>query len=298
MNSRDRRNDAAARRREQLRDFGARISDDDELRGCGRTIAKGGTGSSGEILSLKTSCKRNWLCPRCGHVASKKLARKLRSWMRSWTAKGGALAFLTLTQSHCLNDALAALWDRLLEAWKALVNGSAWKAGRRTYGVRAYLRITEVEFCLEAGWNPHFHVILFLDRELHEVELEGLWGPVAKSFVGGISRSGGRAAIARQQLLPVEPGTEGRLANYLSKGTTLRTDRCLYPMDILDRLESTGEGAELWKELTEATLATRRRQLIPPARIETLFPAPHHILLSREVTLLTDNPQMRDAFTQ
>src|SRR4029077_6358536 len=92
------------RRRKELREFGSQLSDDEELRGCGRRIRKGRVGSATEILKVTTSCRRKWLCPSCGYDASRKEAAVLKRRLRGWTAQGHAVAFLTLTQCHGTGD--------------------------------------------------------------------------------------------------------------------------------------------------------------------------------------------------
>ena len=89
-----------AARRKELREFGSQLSDDQELSGCGCEIRKGRVGSATEILEVTKSCRRKWLCPTCGYVASRKQATKLKRQLLGWTAQGHAVAFLTLTQCH------------------------------------------------------------------------------------------------------------------------------------------------------------------------------------------------------
>ena len=89
----------AARRREELRKFGSQLSDDQELSECGRRIRKGRVGSATEILKVTKSCRRKWLCPTCGYLASRKSAAQLRRRLLGWTAQGHAVAFLALGQS-------------------------------------------------------------------------------------------------------------------------------------------------------------------------------------------------------
>src|ERR1700758_5613714 len=101
----------ATQRREERREFGSRLSDHREQKGCGCEIRKGRVGSATEILEITKSCRRKWLCPTCGYVASRKEAAKLKRRLLGWTAQGHAVAFLTLTQRHRPGDRLAALWD-------------------------------------------------------------------------------------------------------------------------------------------------------------------------------------------
>ena len=270
----------AALRREELREFGVRLSDHREMKGCGRKIRKGKVGSATEILEVITSCRRKWLCPTCGYTAWWRRAAQLKRRLRGWTAHGGAVALLTLTQSHTLDDGLSPLWDRMEDGWAALTRGSGWTDNKRVYGVRGYVRIAEVVHSPTTGWHVHFHVIVLLDSELGRTRLEGLRASVAERFARGVARRGGQASVDRQHLQPMRPGTEARLANYLFKGTTIdrSDDGSRTPMAILDDLESTGEGLALWDELTAAVSADRRMQVITSPRIDDLCSAPRHYL--------------------
>ena len=213
-----------------------------------------------------------WLCPTCGHVASRREAVKLKRRLRGWTAQGHAVAVLTLTQRHGTGDRLAALWDRLEGGWAAVVRGSGWTANQQAHGVRGYVRVTEVVHSVATGWHVHFHVILLLDNELDGPRLNGLRTSVAGRFARGVARRGGRAVVDGQDLQPMTSGTEGLLASYLFKGTTIGRSRngSRTPMAILDDLEATGEGLALWEEWTAAVSAARRLQLISSTGIDSL----------------------------
>jgi hypothetical protein len=269
---------AAARRREELREFAARLSDHKEQRACGLKIRKGRVGSAAEILEVTKSCRRKWLCPTCGYTAWRKEAAKQKRRLRGWTAQGGAVALLTLTQSHGLDDGLALLWDRMEARWAALVRGSGWTADKRAYGVRGYIRITEVVYNPATGWHVHLHVILFLDRELDQLALDGLRASLASRFARGVVRGGGDVAPDGQDLVPMAPGTEGALANYLFKGTTIDRSNAgsLTPMAMLDHLESTGEGLARWDELTATVSAHRRVQVSTSRGIDSLCTGHRH----------------------
>jgi hypothetical protein len=259
-----------------LREFGSQLSDDQELRECGRTIRKGRVGSATEILKVTKSCRRKWLCPTCGYVAFRKQSAKLRSRLRGWTAQGHAVALLTLTHHHRADDRLAALWDRSEDGWAALVRGSGWTTDKQAHGIRGYIRITEVVHSA-TGWNVHFHVILLLDRQLDQPRLNDLRASVTTRFARGVAGRGGRAMPRCQDLRPMKPGTEMSLATYLFKGTTIdrSKDGSRTPIAILDDLESTGEGHAIWDELTAAVTATRRMQLITSTGVGSLCTPGH-----------------------
>ena len=261
-----------AQRRQELREFLSALSDHREQKGCGRKIRRGPVGSADEIRDVITSCRRKWLCPTCGYTASRKEARKLKRRLRAWTAAGGAVAWLTLTQSHCLSDRLGELWSRAEKGWAALQRRSGWTADKEANGICGYIRITEVVHSLTTGWNVHFHVLLLLERELDHSLMSALRASVAKRFARGVARCGGHASVNGQDLGPIAAGTEERLANYLSKGTTMRRspDGSRTPIAILSDLESTGEGLDLWDELTTAVSAKRRPQVRTSTDIDSV----------------------------
>ena len=140
------------------------------------------------------------------------------------------------------------------------------------------MRVTEVVHNPATGWNVHFHVILLLDHELDQRCLDELRVSLAARFAHGVYCSGGQAAAAGQDLRPMAPGTEGALANYLFKGTTMRwfPDGSRTPMAILNDLESTDEGLALWDELTTAVSANKRIQVITSRGIDSLCTRPRH----------------------
>jgi hypothetical protein len=87
----------------------------------------------------------------------------------------------------------------------------------------------------------------------------------------------------------MEARTEGRLANYLFNGTTMRwsSDGSRTPLAILSDLESTGEGLDLWEELTTTVSAKRRHQMRTSNDIDSVcLSGPGTTLISREVTQL------------
>jgi Replication protein len=252
------------------------LSDHREQKGCGCKIRKGRPGSSIEVLEVRKSCRRKWLCPTCGYTASRRETAKLMRRLLGWTAHGGAVALLTLTQSHGPEDGLTPLWSHLEAGWAALVRGSGWTADKRACGVRGYVRITELVHNAVSGWNVHFHVLLLLDQELDPLHMDRLRDSLAARFAHGVERGGGHAAVDRQDLRLMTPGTEERLAHYLFKGTRLSKatpssmDGSRNPMDILDDLESTGEGLHLWDEITDAVTTNKRKQVNPSTHIDSL----------------------------
>lgn len=256
---------------QSLREFGKSLTDDRYLRGCGRRIRRGDVGDADEVLEITNYCDRAWLCPICGDRTGRKQSVKLAETLTPWTAQGGSVAFLTLTQSHSTEDELDILWDRLEDGWDAMVRGSGWRADRKSFGLRGYVRVTEVVHHSDHGWNVHFHVLLLLDKKLDEQQLCDLWDRLAARFLSGIRAAGGQASLGAQDLAANQPASERTIAGYCAKGTTVyRTGDSRSPMAILSDLKETGEGLGLWKEFSVAVTGAKRKRYSPSRGIANL----------------------------
>lgn len=256
----------------KLRQFGASISADLLLAGCGRKIRVAASGSADGMVQRIVRCRRKWLCPTCGYAAAVDESRKLGQRLISWTAQGHSVGLLTLTQSHDVGAGLDGLWDRLEHGWAAVTGVPAWQADREIYGTQGYVRIVEVVHHPLSGWNVHVHALLLLDRPLAETSLDELKTSIAGRFVRRISSRGGNADINGQDLRPLESGSEERVSAYCLKGTkpVWSENGSRSPMAILADLRTTGRDPELWVELTTAVTEVRRMQLVTSKRIDDL----------------------------
>jgi hypothetical protein len=251
----------AKQERDRLRIFGFSVSDDSKLKACGRPMKKGAVGTAAEILEQPESCNRYWLCPHCGNRAAQRDQAILERRLAQWFSHGKAAAFLTLTQHHELTDRLADLWDRMVSGWSALKSGSGWKADRESFGIRGFVRSTEVLHHPVTGWNVHFHVVLLLDNALDQQALRDLHDRLSQRFVRGLGRRGGHADARGQDIRMLDPDNPARVARYFLKanGQLTSENGSRTPMGILSHLQSTGEGREVWQEFTEAVTAPPRR---------------------------------------
>lgn len=262
-----------------LRDFGSSLSDDLYLQGCGGPFRRGPAGSSREVLEGIRECRRKWLCPTCGYKAVRDQSERLERWLLGWTAGGGAVGFLTLTQRHQVGDGLADLWDRLEAGWASVTRGSGWRTDQNAFGVRAYIRVTEVVHDHGTGWNVHLHVLLLLDHRLDDSDVYRLKASLTTRYRRGIESSGGQATASGQHLQLMEAGTEKTLAGYCCKGTRplWSANGSRSPIAILSDLDTSGEGSALWEEFTATVTARRRMQLITTKKIGSLQPCRERI---------------------
>jgi hypothetical protein len=263
---------AARRRRNDLRDFGSTLSANRTLKRCGLRFRSGHVGSATEIIDIEIKCHLKWLCPVCGYIAYRQEAAKLARRLRGWTSQGGSVALLTLTQSHSPEDDLSVLWSRLDHGWAVMTRGAGWDADRASYGLRGYVRVTEVVHHPSSGWQVHFHVCLLLDDSLNHAGMDRLKSSLTARFKNGLGQRGGNASVAGQALEAMQPLSEHKLAAYWCNGTTERVGRSgsRSPIAILSDLERTGEGTDLWAEWTACTSDARRMQVTTSRRIDRL----------------------------
>ncbi|WP_371869239.1 protein rep [Mycolicibacter algericus] len=226
------------------------------------------------MLEGVRACRRKWLCPRCGYRAVRDESERLEKLLLEWTTGEGAVGLLTLTQRHQLGDGLADLWDRLEAGWAAITRGSGWRTDQNAFGLRGYIRVTEVVHHPSTGWNVHFHVLLLLDYLLDEGDLDRLKTSLADRYCRGIESHGGQVALRAQSLQLMRAGTERYVAWYHCKGTgpLWTRDGSRSPIAILSDLETNGEGLELWQEFTAAVTDQRRVKFSASKNIDALRP--------------------------
>ncbi len=177
-----------------------------------------------------------------------------------WTSKGGQIAFLTLTQAHRRQDALDVLWARLEHGWQAVTTGRAWERDKARYGIRGFQRVTEIVHS-HNGWNPHYHVILLIDRAPARDDLDPMLTALATRFMRGVRDGGGDAELSGQHLRFASSHSLGELSRYCFKGLTVQqsSQGARTPMAVLNDLEATGKGVDLWIEFNDATHRGRRQ---------------------------------------
>jgi hypothetical protein len=108
--------------------------------------------------------------------------------------RGWVVAMATFTVRHNRRQSLARVWGAVGDCWRYTAEGSprAWKRDRLAFGVRGYLRLTEVTRSEVNGWHVHLHVLIFCDPYgTDDVRRAPMVGPVR----GRIEVTDGRAAV-------------------------------------------------------------------------------------------------------
>ena len=132
--------------------------------------------------------------------------------------QGGA-ALLTTTVRHDASQELSAVWHGVSSAWYAVTSTGAWKRERERYGIRGYIRATEVTHG-KSGWHVHCHtIILFEDAEPHPVLLQDLADGIHRRWSRGAQRAGLKAPSRKHgtDIRRMDATDTKTLADYLSK---------------------------------------------------------------------------------
>lgn len=131
------------------------------------------------------TCGSVWACPVCSAHVSERRAEEIRSALAKHTEHGGSAGFATFTVSHKHDDALEAVLDGFLAAFRYLTSKPSYKRLRVRHGVLGFVRVLEVTYGRN-GWHVHAHVLYFFDGERDaaalcefENELFPLWESAA-----------------------------------------------------------------------------------------------------------------------
>lgn len=129
------------------------------------------------------TCGAVWVCPVCAARITERRRVELQRAIDNGVYRP---VLVTLTVRHAVGDALVALLDGLLDAYRVFVRGRAYQSAKREYGIVGTVRALEVT-CGDNGWHPHLHLLVFMrsgdteafaewakSRWLHSVSVAGL----------------------------------------------------------------------------------------------------------------------------
>lgn len=105
----------------------------------------------------------NPLCPVCGRRIMAVRSDEVRAAMHGHMQAGGECYMVTLTIRHTRADGLAYMLGRLDRAW------AAWRKDRAVRAAlldanEGYIRALEVQYGLDNGYHPHYHVLYMMPR--------------------------------------------------------------------------------------------------------------------------------------
>jgi hypothetical protein len=229
-----------------------------------------------------------WACPVCSAGIRQGRASEIEAAVNAQWDRGGGVLFLTLTLRHSAADSLQDLITSVRHCWSKVTTGRAWMADQKDSGIVGYVRTVEVTFgdldSGGAGWHPHVHALVFVDRDLDDSSVKRLEDSIFSRWERAALRTGAGQPTREHgvRLQHVRRGGPS-LGEYLSKVTDefgverpvgmemtrgdLKSNvsgwgRGLHPFQLLDVVELGGEedaqrANALWHEYESATKGLR-----------------------------------------
>jgi len=121
------------------------------------------------------TCQNIWACPVCGAIVSERRAIEVREACRKAKEKNLHVTMLSLTTRHGYGDDLGELVGGdsknktgITGAFRRFTEHRSYKRWRDTFGVKGFIRATEVTFSHNNGFHPHFHILLFSESPLFD----------------------------------------------------------------------------------------------------------------------------------
>lgn len=227
------------------------------------------------------TCGSVWVCPVCAAKISERRRAEVQAGMDAWKAQGGFVLLLTLTHPHNRGDALADLLELEQTAVKRFFGSRAGRRLMASIGRKGHIKAWEVtqgrKRELNNGWHPHFHILLFVDRELSASELAEfeaqafeVWAAVcvragldAPSRRHGVRLDDGAEAAAYVAKMGLEDARTWGMDCEMTKGHMKRAKDGETPFDLLRSvLADPGDrqGRALFLEYSQAFRG--KRQLV------------------------------------
>ena len=254
-------------------------------------VLQGGRDSVNVYRSLKhgsasygglQTCGSVWACPVCAAKISERRRVELQQAIEAWEVTGGAVALLTLTHPHTKDDPLEVL---LAAEQKAITRFFGMRAGidlMTDMGRVGHVRAWEVthgrQRQINNGWHPHFHILLFLERELSHAELKAFKSHVFKVWANACSLSG-LDAPSCEHGVSLEDGSKAAayaskwgLENEMTKGHIKRAIGGETPFDLLRAVledKKDNQARSLFREYAHAFKG--KRQLVWSRGLRDLF---------------------------
>jgi len=160
-----------------IRETCGHLSEAKRIIRCGRVSSGGGNpkvakhDGRAHMSGLQT-CGSVWSCVACSFKIRVKRAVEISLGVRRHLDAGGGVLHIVVTMPHRAGEALDDMWRILSDCWAHVTSGGGWQTFQTRHGVTGYVRATEVTHSWAAGWHPHCHVLLFVDKPMSPVENE------------------------------------------------------------------------------------------------------------------------------
>lgn len=122
-----------------------------------------GTAHYGNVVR----CGSVWLCPDCSAKISAIRCEEMKTAISNWVGMelGNAVYMLTLTHSHCRQDALSDLMENQSEALERFWRTGSVRRLLKSIGYVGRVSSFEITFGQGTGWHPHRHILLFCKKQ-------------------------------------------------------------------------------------------------------------------------------------
>jgi len=163
----------------------------------------------GLFYSGLRTCGSVWTCPICAAKINEQRKKEVRTLLKSFqdskTSEGTkrfSLGFLTLTVRHDRTQKCYVVKDRLLSAWRKLIQSRAGRKIFRDYNYVGDIRALEVKLSMGTGWHPHLHIIFVAENDLEHGEgsLREMCGELTSLWIKNLK---GNAHAKGQDYTPV-----------------------------------------------------------------------------------------------
>ena len=122
------------------------------------------------------SCGSVWQCPVCAAKIAVRRRDQLMLAMETAKALGFNVYFITFTVRHGIGDDLKDILKKMQKSF-AGITGGRWAAEiKEKIGRVGYIKVLEVTYG-ENGWHPHFHVLLFVNKQQTAKQIEDIYAP-------------------------------------------------------------------------------------------------------------------------
>lgn len=123
-------------------------------------------------------CHSPWACPICTPYVLKQYSLKISAIIKAQLRRGRWAFMLTFTIPHSLRQTFVEVYDNLLRTYRKADDRHLKLARKRLTGEKLELiKSAEVTFATFNGWHPHFHVLIFCDKDKwgNLEELREIW---------------------------------------------------------------------------------------------------------------------------
>ena len=109
-------------------------------------------------------CGSVWWCPLCASKIAERRRAELVSAVATARAMGWQVLLMTCTVPHGIGDDVNDIKDKMLKAWRKMIDSRAGKDMKKLLKIEGTIRAFEVTYGCN-GFHPHFHILIFAQND-------------------------------------------------------------------------------------------------------------------------------------